>query len=146
MCEFTFSLSSILHTIVVNPPPPGLLLYPPPPGGEGGSDPTLVLSRKRMVIEIWARRNSKDLDKTLSKHFRKFKIEVTCQVKVRSKVKIGCFQVADRRDLTRSIFRPKLSICTPKEWVKVLASDFFHISLRSRPRSGQKGHQTKTLK
>ena len=92
----------------------------------GGSDPTPVLSRKRMVIEIWARRNSKDIDKTLSKHFRKFKIEVTCQAKIRSKVKIGCFQVADRRDLKRSIFRPKLSICTPKERAKVLASDFFH--------------------
>ena len=76
MCEFTFSLSSILYTIVANPPLPGLLLYPPTPGGRGvGSDP--VLSQKRMVIEIWARRNSKDLDKTLSKHFLKFKIEVT---------------------------------------------------------------------
>ena len=83
---------------MVNPSAPGLFLYPPPPGGGGGgSDPNPVLSRKRMVIEIWAKRNSKNIDKMLSKHFRKFKIEVTCQVKVRSKAKIGCFQVADRR-------------------------------------------------
>ena len=75
------------------------------------SDPPL-LSRKWMDLERRTRRHSKYLDKTLPNHFRKFKIEVTCQVKVRSKVKIGCFQVADRSDLKRSIFRPKLSICT----------------------------------
>ena len=96
-----------------NPPPPGLFLYPPQPGG---SDPTPpLLSRKRMDVERRTRRHSKDLDETLRNRFRKFKIEVTCQVKVRSKVKIGCFQVADRSDLKRSIFRPKLSICTPKD-------------------------------
>ena len=91
-----------------------------------------------MVIEIWAKRNSKNIDKTLSKHFRKFKIEVTC-IKVRSKAKIGCFQVADRRDFKRSIFRSKLSICTPKERVKVLASDFFIFS------SGQGQGQVKKV-
>ena len=69
------------------------------------------------------RRHSKDLDETLPNHFRKFKIEVTCQVKIRSKVKIGCFQVADRGDLKRSIFRPKLSICTPKYQAKVLTGE-----------------------
>ena len=76
-----------------------------------------------MAVERWARRHSKDLDETLPKHFRKFKIEVTCQVKVRSKVKIGCIQVADRRDLKRSIFRRKLFICTPKDQAKVLNSE-----------------------
>ena len=45
------------------------------------------------------------------------------QVKVRSKVKIGCFQVADRSDLKRSMFRPKLSICAPKDQAKVLTSE-----------------------
>ena len=82
-----------------------------------------MLSRKRMDVERRTRRHSKDLDETLPNHFRKFKIEVTCQVKVRSKVKIGCFQVADRSDLKRSIFRPKLSICTPKDQAKVLTSE-----------------------
>ena len=94
----------------------------------GGSDPTPpLLSRKRMDVERRTRRHSKDLDETLPNHFRKFKIEVTCQVKVRSKVKIGCFQVADRSDLKRSIFRPNLSICTPKDQAKVLTSEIIHI-------------------
>ena len=88
-----------------------------------GSDPPPLLSRKRMDLERRTRRHSKDLDETLPNHFRKFKIEVTCQVKVRSKVKIGCFQVADRSDLKRSMFRPKLSICTPKDQARVLTSE-----------------------
>ena len=105
----------------LNPPPPGLFLYPPQPGG-GRIRPPL-LSQKRMDVERRTRRHSKDLDETLPNHFRKFKIEVTCQVKVSSKVKIGCFQVADRSDLKRSMFRPKLSICTPKDQAKVLTSE-----------------------
>ena len=76
-----------------------------------------------MDVERRTRRHSKDLDETLPNHFRKFKMEVTCQVKVRTNVKIGCFQVADRSDLQRSIFRPKLSICTPKDQAKVLTSE-----------------------
>ena len=100
-----------------------LFLYPPQPGGGGGRIRPPVLSRKRMDVERQARRHSKDLDETLPNHFRKFKIEVTCQVKVRSKVKIGCFQVADRSDLKRSMFRPKLSICTPKDQAKVPTSE-----------------------
>ena len=39
------------------------------------------------------------------------------------KGKIGCFQVSDCSDLKRSIFRPKLSICTPKDQAKVLTSE-----------------------
>ena len=76
-----------------------------------------------MDVETRTRRHSKDLDETLPKNFRKFKIEVTCQVKVRSKVKIGYFQVADRSGLKRSIFRPKRSICTPKDQAKVLINE-----------------------
>ena len=108
-----FTVTSVLNHLLITPPPPG------------GSDPTPppLLSRKRMDVERRTRRNSKDLDETLPNHFRKFKIEVTCQVKVRSKVKIGCFQVADRSDLKRSIFRPKLSTCTPKDQAKVLTSE-----------------------
>ena len=92
-------------------------------GGGGGRIRPPLLSRKRMDVERRTRRHSKDLDETFPKHFRKLKIEVTCQVKVRSEVEIGCFQVADRSDLKRSIFRPKLSICTPKEQAKVLTSE-----------------------
>ena len=76
-----------------------------------------------MDVERRTRRHSKDLDETLSNNFRKIKIEVTCQVKVRSNVKIRCFQVEDRSDLKRSIFRPKPSICTPKDQVKLLTSE-----------------------
>ena len=90
----------------------------------GGRIRPPLLSRKRMDVERWTRRHSKDLDETLPNHFRKFKIEVTYQVKVRSKVKIGCFQVADRSDLKRSVFRPKLYICTPlRDQAKVLTNE-----------------------
>ena len=88
-----------------------------------------------MDVERRTRQYSKDLDETLPNNFRKFKIEVTCQVKVMSKVKIWCFQVADRSDLKRSIFRPKLSICTPKDQAKVLTSEsvsyFAQVKVRS---------------
>ena len=121
-----------------NPPPPGLFLYPPQPGG-GRIRPPPLLSRKRMDVERRKRRHSKDLDETLPNNFRKFKIEVTCQVKVRSKVKIGCFQVADRSDLKRSIFRPKLSICTPKDQAKVPTSEivsyFAQVKVKVKVRS-----------
>ena len=116
----------------VNPPPPGLFLYPPQPGGRIRPP---VLSRKRMDVERRTRRHSKDLDETLPNHFRKFKIQVTCPVKVRSKVKIGCFQVADRSDLKRSIFRPKLSICTPKDLAKVLTSEIVSYLAQVKVRS-----------
>ena len=126
----------------VSPPPPGLFLYPPQPGG---SDPTPVLYRKRMVVERWARRHSKDLDEMLPKHFLKFKIEITCQVKVRSNVKIECIQVADRRDLKCSFCRPKFSICTPKDQAKVLTSDFFIFSSGQCQGQVKKGHQTQNF-
>ena len=101
----------------------------------GGRIRPPLLSRKRMDVERRTRRHSKDLDETLPNHFRKFKIEVTCQVKVRSKVKIGCFQVADRSDLKRSTFRPKLSICTPKDQAKVLTSEIVSYLAQVKVRS-----------
>ena len=90
-----------------------------------------------MDVERRTRRHSKDLNETLPNNFRKFKIEVTCQVKVRSKVKIVCFQVADRSDLKRSIFRPKLSICTPKDQAKVLTSEIvsYFVQVKVKVRS-----------
>ena len=106
-------------------------------GGGGGRIRPPLLSQKRMDVERQTRRHSKDLDETLPKHFRKFKIEVTCQVKVRSTVKIGCFQVADRSDLKRSMFRPTLSICTPKDQAKVLTSEIVsylaQVKVKVRP-------------
>ena len=82
-----------------------------------------MLSRKRIDVERRTRRHSKDLDETLPNHFRKFEIEVTWQVKVRSKVKIRCIQVADRRDLKRSICCPTLSICTLNDQAKILTGE-----------------------
>ena len=46
-----------------------------------------------MFVESRARRHSKALDKTLQNHLSELKIEVTCKVKVRSKVKIRRFDV-----------------------------------------------------
>ena len=86
-----------------------------------------------MDVERRTRRHSKDLDETLPN--RKFKIPVTCQVKVRSKVKIGCFQFADRSDLKRSIFRTKLSICIPKDQAKVLNSEIVSYLAQVKVRS-----------
>ena len=107
-----------------------------------------VLSRKRIDVERRTRRHSKDLDEALPNHFQKFKIEVTCQVNFRSNVKIGCFQVADCSDLKRSIFRPKVSICTPKDQTKVLTGEIINYFISS-PGQGQgqdrKGHQTQNF-
>ena len=40
-----------------------------------------------------------------------------------SKVKIGCFQVADRSDLKRSIFAQNFPYALPKHQAKVLTSE-----------------------
>ena len=92
----------------------------------GRSDPTPVLSRKRIDVERRTRRHSKDLDETLPKHFRKL-IEVTCQVKVRSKVKIGCFQVADCSNLKRGIFPQNFPYVLPRTRRRYWLVKLFHI-------------------
>ena len=51
-----------------------------------------VKIRERMATDGRATRRSKALDETILKHPLNFQIEVTCQVKVRSKVKIGAFR------------------------------------------------------
>ena len=77
-----------------------------------------------MDVDRRTRRHSKDLDETLPNHFRKFKIEVTYQVNVRrSKSGVFRLQTVVTSVLKRSIFRPKLSICTPKDQAKVLTSE-----------------------
>ena len=59
----------------------------------GGSLSRPLLSREPLFVESRARRHSKALDKTLQNHLSELKIEVTCGVKVRSKVKIRRFDV-----------------------------------------------------
>ena len=62
----------------------------------GGSRP--LLSREPLVVESRARRHSKALHKTRQNHLSELKIEVTCEVKVRSKVKIRRFDVLGPED------------------------------------------------
>ena len=60
--------------------------------GAGGLSRPL-LSREPLVVESRARRYSKSLYKTHPKNLSELNIEVTCEVKVRSKVKIRRFDV-----------------------------------------------------
>ena len=59
----------------------------------GGAYHAPLLSREPLFVESRARRHSKALDKTLQNHLSELKIDVTCKVKVRSKVKIRRFYV-----------------------------------------------------
>ena len=59
--------------------------------GGGGVKRPHVITRERMVAERRATRRSKALDESILKRPLNFPNEVTCQVKVRSKVKIGAF-------------------------------------------------------
>ena len=62
-------------------------------GGGGGVKRPHVITRERMAAERRTMRRSKALDETILKHPLNFPNEVTCQVKVRSKVKIGAFRL-----------------------------------------------------
>ena len=59
----------------------------------GGAYHATLLSREPLVVESRARRHSEALYKTRQNHLSELKIEVTCEVKVRSKVKIRRFDV-----------------------------------------------------
>ena len=72
-----------------------------------------VITRERMAAERRATRRSKALDETILKHPLNFPNEITCQVKVRSKVKIGAFRLR-AVDLKIISFGPKLTPNTPK--------------------------------
>ena len=73
-------------------------------GGGGVKRPQPhVITRERMAAERRATRRSKALNETILKHPLNFSNEVTCQVKVRSKVKIGAFRL-------RAVETSKLSV------------------------------------
>ena len=76
-----------------------------PGGGGGGADHAPLLSREPLVVESRARRHSKALDKTRQNDLSELKIEVTCEVKGRSKVKIRRFDVLGPgdQDYTRGV-------------------------------------------
>ena len=60
--------------------------------GRGAKRPH-VITRERIAVQRRPMRRSKDLDEMILKHPLNFPNEVRCQVKVRSKVKIGAFRL-----------------------------------------------------
>ena len=96
-----------------------------------------LLSREPLVVETRARRLSNALDKALQNHVSELKIEVTCEVKVRSKVKIRRFDVLG---LGTRIIEPDGSNSGKmlSKHVKVWYEYEWHTKKTSRSRSGHK--------
>ena len=113
----------------INPPQPGLFLYPPQPGG---SDPT-----PRAISKTDGHRDGrggirKISTKRFQSTFEKLKLKkrhltLTCLVKVRSKAKIECIQVVDRRDLKRSFFAQNFPFVFPRTRWRYWLVKLFHI-------------------
>ena len=80
-----------------------------PLGGGGGQilppclTPVLIGAARR------ARRRSKALNEKIPMHIKNFLSEVTCKVKVRSKVRNMCFRIIAHRDRAINSRAPKLS-------------------------------------
>ena len=104
----------------------------------GGLITPPLLSREPLVVESRARRYSKALDKTLQNQVNKLKIEVTCEVKVRSKVKIRRFDVLGPGDQDYRTWWPKLRQNVVKDMVKAWYEYKWHTKKTSRSRSGHK--------
>ena len=104
----------------------------------GASDAPSFLTRERLIAAKRATRRSKAPDETILKRPLNFQNEVACQVKVRSKVKIGDFYVTGHRDLENGSFGPKLSPSTPKPQEQELIELMFDTELGSRSSSGHK--------
>ena len=85
--------------------------------GEGVKRPH-VITRERMAAERRATRRSKALDETILKHTLNFPNEVTCQVKVRSKVKIGAFRLRAVETSQLSVLGQKVLRILLKYWVR----------------------------
>ena len=86
-----------------NPAFAGVFRHPRLAWGGGGVKRPHVITRERMAAEKRPMWRSKALDETILKHPANFPNEVTCQVKVRSKVKIGAFRL-------RAVGTSKLSV------------------------------------
>ena len=97
----------------------------------GGLSPDPLVSCEPLVVESRARCRSKSLHKTHLRQLKELKIEVICEVKVSSKVKIRRFDVlgpGDRDDRSRFPWlklRQSVCICIVKVW-------FEHAKKRSR--------------
>ena len=102
--------------------------------GGGLSRPAPLPSREPLVVERRARRHSKALHNTHPKHLSELKIKVTCEIKVRSKVKIWCFDVLGPGDKDYRTWwlklRQNVVIGMVKVWYKP------HTKKTSRSRSG----------
>ena len=85
----------------------------------GGAYHAPLLSREPLFVESRARWHSKALDKTLQNHLSELKIEVTCKVKVRSKVKIRRFDVLGPGDQDYRTWWLKLRHNVVKGMVKI---------------------------
>ena len=114
---------------------PGLLAHPWVPGG-GLSRPPAI--SRTVGVESRARRHSKALDKALQNHLIELNIEVTCEVKVRSNVKIWRFDVLNPGDQDYRIWWPKLRQNVVKGMVKVWHEYKWHTKKISRSGSGHK--------
>ena len=107
------------------------------PGG-GGANHAPLLSREPLVVESRARRHSKALRKTRQNHLSELKIEVTCEVKVRPKVKIWRFEVLGPGDQDCRTWWLKLRQNVVRDMVKVWYEYKWHTKKTSRSRSGHK--------
>ena len=107
-------------------------------GGGGRITPLPLLSRKPLVVESRARWHSKALHKTRQNHLGELKIEFTCEVKVRSKVKIWRFDVLGPGDQNYRTWWLKLRQNVVRGMVKVWYEHYWHTKKTSRSRSGHK--------
>ena len=106
----------------------------------GGLSRPPLLSREPLVVESRARRHSKALHKTHPKHLCELKIEVTCEVKVRSNVKIRRFDVLGPWGPGIRIIEPDSSNSgkmLSKAWLRCVMS-ISGILRKLRSRSGHK--------
>ena len=92
-----------MAAVTLNPAFPGVFRHPRLAEGGGGVKRPHVITRERMAAERRPMRRSKALDETILKHPLNFPNEVTCQVKVRSKVKIGAFSLRAVETSTLSV-------------------------------------------
>ena len=107
-------------------------------GGGGGGGLCPLISQEPLVVESRARRHSKALHKTHQNHLSELKIEVTCEVKVRSKVKIWRFDVLGPGDQDYRTWWLKLRQNVVKGMVEVWYEYKWSTKKTSRSRSGHK--------
>ena len=102
-----------------------------------------VITRQRMAAERRATRRSKALDVTILKHLLNFPNEVTCQVKVRSKAKIGAFRLRVLETSKLSVLGQNLLRILPKYRARyILLSKFLILSSLQGQDHVTKGHHT----